>query len=309
MSVVPPSAAAAAAAVARPAGASAATASRDEPGALAPPLDASAEAWNEYHARWEKIWSEGCAPGQYFDKASASPTLLTLLGLPLSPQQRAHLEACGGGGGGGGGGAAGPADPPPPPSIDAKGKRALVPGCGRGYDVVAFARAGAAESIGLELSATAAEAARGYIKGELASCPTAAAAARVVVGDFFAEGEGEGGAPITAEGASFDLGYDLTFLCALHPSMREAWADRWSRALRPGGRLVTACYPIDPSRDQNSGPPWPLTPELYERLLLHGGGPSGGGARFRKVYLAPVPRGMSHPERAGQEWLGIWERV
>jgi methyl halide transferase len=112
------------------------------------------------------------------------------------------------------------------------------------------------------------------------------------------------------------VGYDLTFLCALHPSMREAWAAGWARVLRPGGRLITACFPIDASRDQNAGPPWPLTPELYERLLLGaqgGGGEGGGGAAsaapFRKVWLAPVPPGMSHPDRAGQEWLGIWERV
>jgi len=306
------------------AGATGAT-SPDEPGALAAPLASPAE-WEAYHSRWEGIWRNGCAPGQFFDKASSSPSLLSLLSLPLTPAQERHLAAAGGGGGSGG----------PPPAVDARGKRALVPGCGRGYDVVAFARAGAAEAVGLELSAAAAEAARSYVAGELAGGQEAARA-RVQQGDFFDAG--------ALPPASFDLGYDLTFLCALHPGMREGWARRWALLLRPGGRLVTACFPIDPSRDQNAGPPWPLTPALYERLLLGGregagaqgggdgdgegagrgdgggegagdgtgggagGGAGSGGAMFRKVYLAPVPPGMSVPDRAGLEWLGIWERL
>jgi SAM-dependent methyltransferase len=260
-----------------------------EPGSRAPPIGAD---WNEYHARWENIWRDGCAPGQFFDKASASPTLRSLLSLPLLPAQVEHLAAQGGL----------PKDGSyvAPPSIDARNKRALVPGCGRGYDVVAFAQAGASAAVGLELSPKAAEVAREYVRGELAGrgVPSPAANAQIVECDFFSPPAD------TVPPESFDLGYDLTFLCALHPSMREAWAAGWSRLLKKGALLVTACYPIDASRDQNAGPPWPLTPQLYERLLLGEGGP-----KFRKVYLAPVPPAMSHPERAGQEWLGIWERL
>lgn len=257
-----------------------------EPGALAPPL-ASPDEWGEYHSRWDKIWRDGCAPGQFFDKASASPQLLSLLSLPLSSEQSNVLEREGGYG-------TSSSSSTPPPLVDARGKRCFVPGCGRGYDVVAFARAGAAEAVGLELSPAAAEAARGYIRAELGG-EEGAAAAEIREGDFFD--------PAVVPSAAFDLGYDLTFLCALHPSMRERWAQGWARALKPGGTLITACFPIDASRDQNAGPPWPLTPALYERLLV------GSGLPFRKVHLAPVPRGMSHPDRAGQEWLGLWERV
>lgn len=256
-----------------------------------PPLADDAE-WQEYHARWDRIWTDGCAPGQFFDMTSSSPTLRALLSLPLLPEQAAHLAAAAANGG---------AEQPPLPSIDARGKRVLVPGCGRGYDVVAFAQAGAGAAVGLELSPVAARVARAYVAGELArgrgeGAPPLPGSAEIVEGDFFASPP-----PSSAlADASFDLGYDLTFLCALHPSMREAWAARWARLLRPGGRLVTSCYPIDDSRDANVGPPWPLEPQLYERLLL--------GA-FEKVYLEPVPPGMSHPSRQGQEWLGVWERV
>lgn len=268
------------------AAASSASKAADEPGSRAPPIGAD---WNEYHARWENIWRDGCAPGQFFDKASASPTLRSLLSLPLLPAQADHLAAQGGL----------PEDGSytPPPLIDARNKRALVPGCGRGYDVVAFAQAGASAAVGLELSTKAAEVAREYVRGELGGeGASAASAAQIVECDFFSPPKD------TVPPESFDLGYDLTFLCALHPTMREAWAAGWSRLLKKGGLLVTACYPIDASRDQNAGPPWPLTPQLYERLLLEGG-------KFRKVYLAPVPPGMSHPERVRQEWLGIWERL
>ena len=57
------------------------------------------------------------------------------------------------------------------------------------------------------------------------------------------------------------------FLCAIHPSLREAWAAAWAKYLAPGGVLVTLQFPIelDPS---TAGPPWPLSKQLYEDLLL-----------------------------------------
>lgn len=49
----------------------------------------------------------------------------------------------------------------------------------------------------------------------------------------------------------FDLGYDYTFLCALHPDMRKDWATAWAQLLRPGGYLLTLIFPVDPEMDQN----------------------------------------------------------
>jgi hypothetical protein len=60
--------------------------------------------------------------------------------------------------------------------------------------------------------------------------------------------------------------------CALHPDMRTAWAEGWAQLLHAGGELVTMVYPVDPSRDANRGPPWPVTPELYKQLLPPAGG-------------------------------------
>jgi hypothetical protein len=56
--------------------------------------------------------------------------------------------------------------------------------------------------------------------------------------------------------------------------MRKDWAANWARLLKPGGELLTMIYPIDPSRDVSkgyTGPPWPVTPELYTELLLPAG--------------------------------------
>lgn len=48
------------------------------------------------------------------------------------------------------------------------------------------------------------------------------------------------------------------------------------------------------------GPPWPVTPSLYEELLL----PEG----FTCVKLEPVPAELSHASREGKEWMGVWRR-
>jgi hypothetical protein len=60
-------------------------------------------------------------------------------------------------------------------------------------------------------------------------------------------------------------------------------------------------YPIDPPGTPfQEGPPWQVTPELYEQLLLPGG-------LFECLHLKPI-EGLSHEKRAGREWLGRWRR-
>ena len=65
-------------------------------------------------------------------------------------------------------------------------------------------------------------------------------------------------------------GYDYTFMCALHPDMRPDWAAAWARFLKPGGTLACLVFPVDSERQ--TGPPWPVTPEIYEDLLSKHGG-------------------------------------
>lgn len=208
--------------------------------------------WDHYQTHWEAQWRDGIKPSSRWDIGQASPQLQQLLRSG---------------------------------DLAVKGKRAVVPGCGRGYDVAAFAQAGA-DATGLDISTTAIRDAEAYLHETLdADC---AQHARIMLGDFLKD------TPST----SYDVGYDYTFGCAMHPDMRSAWAAGWARHLAKGGELVTLVFPVDPTRDRMQGPPYPVTPELYTELLTAVG--------FENVHLEPVPHELSHPARAGREWLGRW---
>eukprot|EP00879_Flechtneria_rotunda_P020860 GHRR01021963.1.p1 GENE.GHRR01021963.1~~GHRR01021963.1.p1 ORF type:complete len:175 (+),score=57.83 GHRR01021963.1:248-772(+) len=154
--------------------------------------------WQQYNQLWHNLWQAGLRPGQHFDKGGCSPKLLQLL----------HSG-----------------------DLQVQGKRVLVPGCGRGYDVFAFAQAGAQLAVGLELLQAAVAAASSERDRQLqlqlhqqkqqqeAQTLTQAtdwvSRCELVVGDFYAYNHPSG---------PFDVGYDYTFLCAMHPSMRKDWA-------------------------------------------------------------------------------------
>lgn len=125
----------------------------------------------------------------------------------------------------------------------AKG-RALVPRCGSGYEVSAFADAGW-EAIAIDFGPAAVERAR-QVLGPLAS--------RVVLGDFFAHDFGP---------MRFDLVYERTFLCSLPPSIWESYACRIESLLKPGGLLVGIFF----YGEGDEPPPYPLTRELAHALF------------------------------------------
>lgn len=212
---------------------------------------------DEYDARWEGLWSKGLNPGELFDEGKASDVLKHWLGSEVG-------------------------------IASIKGKRAVVPGCGRGYDVAAFAQAGASTVVGLELAPTAVVDAQAWLAQQAGLTPQQLAGAVVRAADFFKFEDEQG---------PFDVGYDYTFLCALHPSMRANWAAGWARLLRPGGRLVTLVFPV--GKDPSQGPPWGVTPDLYRDLLLKD---------FECEQLEAVAPGLSHTSREGREWLGVWRR-
>lgn len=160
--------------------------------------------------------------------------------------------------------------------------RALVPGCGAGYDVLTLAGDGRVV-VGLDVAPTAAERFDALRRERGVS----SARARVLTEDFFAFEPQE----------RFDLIWDYTFLCALDPSMRPAWADEVERLLAPGGELVTLIFPAVDEPPLGEGPPFPLRPDDVRALLE---------PRFEAIELRPVER--SHPGRGGMEHLGRWQR-
>merc|ERR1712098_642820 len=180
----------------------------------------SAKGSTEHGTKWDELWTEGFLP---WDKGFPNPALVDLLSqrqdiLPTSPSPNANGQA-------------------------SKKKKALVPGCGKGYDVLLLSAFGY-DAYGLEISSKALEEARkveaevngrdiyaareGFEKGEV----------HWIVGDFFEEG-GEG----ILGGEKFDLIYDYTFLCALPPVMRPAWSKRFVDLLAPEGRVVCVEFP------------------------------------------------------------------
>ena len=214
----------------------------------------------EMRAKWDGLWAAGLAPGDRFDARAASPALLARLG------RLGGLE----------------------------GARVLVPGCGRGYDLAAFVQAGAAEAVGLEISPSACDAAREYLAGALGDSGLAGRAS-VELRNFFEE---DSFAPENL--GQFDLVYDYTFFCAINPSLRDDWASGMARAVRPGGRLATLMFPVDPSRGRDVGPPYAVETADYEgRLGLEG---------FRTEFVEEVPNDESHFGRGGMEKFGVFIR-
>jgi methyl halide transferase len=130
-----------------------------------------------------------------------------------------------------------------------------------------------------------------YVKSQLNS---QSSEANVIEGDFFTFTPQSGG-------GGYDIGFDYTFLCALMPEMRAEWATSWHRILRPGGLLITLIFPVDENKEQ-TGPPWPVTPELYKELLVEKKG------LFVLKSLEKVPDEQSHAKRAGKEYMAVWER-
>lgn len=97
--------------------------------------------------------------------------------------------------------------------------RILVPGCGRGYEVVEMARRGF-EVTALDIAPTPVAVLRQRLKDE-------GLRAEVLQVDAFAWQPAE----------PYDVIYEQTSLCALSPSQWREYADRLYRWLRPGGRL------------------------------------------------------------------------
>lgn len=122
------------------------------------------------------------------------------------------------------------------------GSKVLVPGCGTGYEVAAFARHGD-DVLGIDFSEAAVEAARRYLGPQ----------SRLVrQADFFAVAEGP-----------FDLVYERALLCALPRTRWPDWARRMSELVRPGGELAGFFY-ID---DNERGPPFGISRGKLDRLL------------------------------------------
>ena len=152
-----------------------------------------------------------------------------------------------------------------------RGQRALIPGCGSGYEVRAFAEAGF-ETLAIDFAPAAVERAQRTL-GPLAHL--------VRLADFF---EFDFALP-------FDLVYERAFLCALPRRLWPHYAPRVWQLLKPEGRLAGFFFCDDAER----GPPFGLKTGELETLL----------GRYL-VRTADAAVNDSIPIFAGKERWQIW---
>ncbi|UNI20756.1 Methyl halide transferase [Purpureocillium takamizusanense] len=206
--------------------------------------------FTSHPSQWDSLYRQAFTP---WDRAGPSLALADLLA------QRTDLV-------------------PPAQERDARGnliqgvprRTALVPGCGRGHDVLLLSSFGY-DVWGLDYSPDAvrmAEENRKDAESKGLYKPVEQdlekGDVKWLAGDFF---DGSWSKGIGTDGSgTFDLIYDYTFLCALPPEARPRWAKRMADLVHPKGRLVCLEFPTGKPLSE-PGPPWGLNPEVYEALL------------------------------------------
>ncbi|KAF5318782.1 hypothetical protein D9619_010945 [Psilocybe cf. subviscida] len=166
-----------------------------------------------------------------------------------------------------------------------KSGRALVPGCGSGYDMPYISSQLGFEAIGLDVAETAIKNANESIRKAKENHPNISASIETM--DFFKYDP--------PADKLFDLIYDHTFFVAIPPYMRGDWGRQMGKLVKPGGVLITVAFPLRPFDE--TGPPYYVLPEHYDAPL---------GEHFDKV-VDKVPD-KSSASHEGKERLLIWKR-
>ena len=151
-----------------------------------------------------------------------------------------------------------------------RGARVLIPGCGSGREIAAFAEAGYAVTA-IDFSPPAVAQARENVGPRLAEA--------IVEGDFFTH---------DFAAAPFDLVYERTFLCALPTELWPKIVARSAALLKPGGMLAGIYF----FGEKEDGPPFGLAPGEPAKLF---------DGEFVLVADQPIPTGESQPLFAGGE--------
>ncbi|QSZ31524.1 hypothetical protein DSL72_001091 [Monilinia vaccinii-corymbosi] len=249
----------------------------------------------DHGGKWDQLWKAKFTP---WDNESPSPALIDVL------NEREDLA---------------------PRKADGSKKKALVPGCGRGYDVLLLSALGY-DSYGLDISETGLQGAKDTENEKdgrgLYTTKEGAEKGKItwVFGDFFKDDflknvEGE---------KRFDLIYDYTFGCALPHVLRPAWSKRYHELLSPEGRLICLEFPTT-KPPSSGGPPWAMPPIIYEGHLPRPGEVlpyTKEGCELQVEKLSPPhPNGLRriahfHPKRTNkrgydedgnvEDWIGIW---
>jgi SAM-dependent methyltransferase len=152
--------------------------------------------------------------------------------------------------------------------------RALIPGCGSGYEVRAFAARGW-EVLAIDFSPAAVACAHNEL-GALAD--------RVLLADFFTH---------EFPGQRFDVIYERTFLCSLPPDRWPDYVRRMADLLTDGGKLIGFFL----YGEEDEPPPFPLTESQAQTLF---------GNLFARIADETVADSL--PLFAGRERWQVWEK-
>jgi len=195
----------------------------------------------QQHPRWFDRWATGgIKPGVAWDMGSPSPALQKAIDSNTIPDGRA-----------------------------------LVPGCGRGYDIKALATS-RRYVLGADIVPKAVDEANVYLKENNVSPQQG----EVKVLDFFQLS--------TEPKDKFDFIYDYTFLCALDPSIRDDWAKQMGNLVKPGGELFCLIFPIN--TELKTGPPFAVSLEEVKNLLEK---------EFECKQLEMLQKELCHKDRDG----------
>ena len=162
--------------------------------------------------------------------------------------------------------------------------RVLIPGCGTDHRVVqAFADAGF-KITAIDFSPVAIAETKKALGNFRSKCkPRRREIAKIIRADFFK----------SDFGGHFDLVYERTFLCALHPHRWAQYAKRVAQLLRPGGKLIGIFF----YGTETDPPPFPINQTAAVEIF----GKYFRLVRDRKVF-------DSVPMFAGMERWQEWER-
>ncbi|KAF7981578.1 hypothetical protein HWV62_32614 [Athelia sp. TMB] len=143
--------------------------------------------------------------------------------------------------------------------------RALVPGCGRGYDPIFIATTLGLDTLAIDISPTAIKAANDL----LAQTPLTGSKGKVAFrdADFFTLA--------ASHSEQFDIVYDYTFFVAILPERRVEWGAEMNKLVKKGGYLITLVYPLGIPEGHVDGPPFRVEPSHYLEPL---------GAGWEKVF-------------------------
>ncbi|KAL1801706.1 hypothetical protein ACET3X_002048 [Alternaria dauci] len=221
---------------------------------------------------WAALWAQ---KNTSWDKGSANPAFVDFLRSPSNPPLSPDANPT-----------PGAPEPgvyehteevrlPAPMKADGTRRKALVPGCGTGYDVALLASWGY-DAYGLEISKHAVDEANAYLKhaeesgseGEyqVKDEKIGRGSAQCLLGDYF----NDAWLRVAGGEEGFDIIYDHTFLCALPLLLRPRWATRTRSLLCPTGILVCIEFPAHKPASAG-GPPFSLPPTVHVELLKRPG--------------------------------------